>query len=150
VNLRRWTCYLFSLQRGASDAGGTGRNRTADQGFADPCLTTWLPCPILSSTNRGARSSTSNIRIVFRIQMAMQSPSGHTQPLSFTPGNEGLEEPVIDLHNDVSRNGCEQDGVDSPCDGLSDCGHVCRSISYQPYHTTRLSCKLPPVRCYYV
>jgi len=105
----------------------------------------------LSSTNRGARSSTSNIRIVV--------PHSDGDAITFRPtrslsaslrGNEGLEEPVVDLHNDVSRNGCEQDGVDPPCDGLSDCGHVCRSISYQPYHTTRLSCKLPPVRCYYV
>ena len=23
--------------------GGAGRNRTADEGFADPCLATWLP-----------------------------------------------------------------------------------------------------------
>ncbi len=23
--------------------GGAGRNRTADKGFADPCLATWLP-----------------------------------------------------------------------------------------------------------
>src|SRR5579859_7522331 len=32
-------------QRGKRKAkvGGAERNRTADEGFADPCLTTWLP-----------------------------------------------------------------------------------------------------------
>jgi hypothetical protein len=29
--------------RGGKKVGGAGRNRTADKGFADPCLTTWRP-----------------------------------------------------------------------------------------------------------
>ena len=35
--------------------GGTGRNRTADEGFADPCLTTWLPCHLLLVASCGNR-----------------------------------------------------------------------------------------------
>jgi hypothetical protein len=32
--------------------GGAERNRTADEGFADPCLTTWLPRrPVLQRNN---------------------------------------------------------------------------------------------------
>jgi|HubBroStandDraft_5_1064220.scaffolds.fasta_scaffold109836_2 hypothetical protein len=32
--------------------GGAERNRTADEGFADPCLTTWLPRhPVLHAKN---------------------------------------------------------------------------------------------------
>ena len=34
------------------EVGGAERNRTADEGFADPCLTTWLPRhPGLHATN---------------------------------------------------------------------------------------------------
>jgi hypothetical protein len=33
------------------EVGGAERNRTADEGFADPCLTTWLPRhPVLHAT----------------------------------------------------------------------------------------------------
>jgi hypothetical protein len=32
--------------------GGAGRNRTADEGFADPCLATWPPRPLLFSFGR--------------------------------------------------------------------------------------------------
>src|SRR6266481_205177 len=36
-----------------SKFGGAERNRTADEGFADPCLTTWLPRhPVLRATTK--------------------------------------------------------------------------------------------------
>src|SRR5207302_6751593 len=40
-------------------SGGTGRNRTADQGFADPCLTTWLPCLTSDRSSSDVSSSAS-------------------------------------------------------------------------------------------
>ncbi len=30
-------------EKNEGEVGGAERNRTADEGFADPCLTTWLP-----------------------------------------------------------------------------------------------------------
>jgi hypothetical protein len=34
---------VWIVNQAALLIGGAGRNRTADKGFADPCLTTWLP-----------------------------------------------------------------------------------------------------------
>jgi hypothetical protein len=42
-SLFRW--FLITL-------GGAGRNRTADEGFADPCLATWPPRPLIVSLGR--------------------------------------------------------------------------------------------------
>ena len=47
---------MAGLHRGI---GGAGRDRTADKGFADLCLTTWRPRPVgKSEANAKANDST--------------------------------------------------------------------------------------------
>jgi hypothetical protein len=64
--------------------GGAGRNRTADKGFADPCLATWLPRPWLFSFLDALpyfsiqNDGLSNLfhRSLFLLALALQSQEG--------------------------------------------------------------------------
>ena len=86
------------LVNSMKEFGGARRNRTADMGFADPCLTTWRPRPIATELLQVARTALTTTLATLHASATLQQALWHA-PRSHSPDCDTVDVTCFDPKN---------------------------------------------------